>query len=323
MTINIFVITRTAMMHLPRCVCANVPTPSDTPLADPDGPPALPPAETPRGKDEGPWPDDVTDLGHSEVFDDSLSDSRKQGKDTPVKEKPVEPKHEHKRHEKEKDKMLERDYESAPRSPYSRSKHRHNSYPQGARDEDKARVRRENHRAAPGQSRSSRKSQERKHSDESSHRESPTKAKSGYRHGIVDSPRSRRRKGSSGQAGKLKDKMPEECMHELNEVIHQKDMKKKKSPKPSEKVDHHQTSVETEAASRAGPQSRHRREPSIFKMDDIRRNSNEKAKNGTQAGQRRSSSDDSQSMQSIPVIKVKMTSSLNMFYSLVMTWVLR
>ncbi|ROT63313.1 putative transmembrane channel-like protein 3 [Penaeus vannamei] len=278
--------------------------------AEPDGPPALPPAETPRGKDEGPWPDDVTDLGHSEVFDDSLSDSRKQGKDTPVKEKPVEPKHEHKRHEKEKDKMLERDYESAPRSPYSRSKHRHNSYPQGARDEDKARVRRENHRAAPGQSRSSRKSQERKHSDESSHRESPTKAKSGYRHGIVDSPRSRRRKGSSGQAGKLKDKMPEECMHELNEVIHQKDMKKKKSPKPSEKVDHHQTSVETEAASRAGPQSRHRREPSIFKMDDIRRNSNEKAKNGTQAGQRRSSSDDSQSMQSIPVIKISKEDSV-------------
>lgn len=199
--------------------------------------------------------------------------------------------------------MLEKDFESAPRSPYSRSKNRHNSYPQGARDEDKARVRRENHRAAAAQNRSSRKSQERKHSDESSHRESPTK-KSGHRHGI-DSPRSRRRKGSSGQAGKLKDKMPEECMQELNEIIHQKDSKKKKSPKPAEKVDHHQTSGETEAASRAGPPSRHRREPSIFKMDDIRRNSNDKAKNGTQAGQRRSSSDDSQSMQSIPVIKVR------------------
>lgn len=248
----------------------------------------------------------MTDLGHSEVFDDSLSDSRKHGKETPVKEKPSEPsvsKHEHRRLEKERDKMLEKDFESAPRSPYSRSKNRHNSYPQGARDEDKARVRRENHRAAAAQNRSSRKSQERKHSDESSHRESPTK-KSGHRHGI-DSPRSRRRKGSSGQAGKLKDKMPEECMQELNEIIHQKDSKKKKSPKPAEKVDHHQTSGETEAAARAGPQSRHRREPSIFKMDDIRRNSNDKAKNGTQAGQRRSSSDDSQSMQSIPVIKVR------------------
>lgn len=268
-----------------------------------DSGPLVPLSDPPRGKDEGPWPDDVTDLGHSEVFDDSLSEPRKGVKDTPNKGDVGIGKQESKKHEKERGKDSEKEMGSGPRSPYPRTKHRHNSYPQGARDEDEislSKLQRGKHRAHGFQSKANKMSQDRKQSDESN---SPTKFKPFHRQ-IIDSPKERR-KGSGPQSSKMKKKMPEECVQELNEIL-QQETKQGKSPRAINKVEPWKA-VEPETPTKVAPQARHQRELSILKIEDLNRNSQNKngqLKNETQPSHHRSSSEDSQSMQTIPVIKV-------------------
>lgn len=272
----------------------------------------VPLADPPRGKDEGPWPDDVTDLGHSEVFDDSLSEPRKTGKDTPNRDK-IDTnivRQDVRKHDKEKGKDGEKDkdLDYVPKSPYSRTKKRHSSH--GSKDEDDISVSampRGRHRGHGSQTRPSRMSQERKHSDGSSHRDSPTKIRQGHRHSI-DSPRERRRKGSGPHSVKTRHKMPEECVQELIEVLQQNDVKQGRSSKVIGKGEPQRAVAEPSTPTRVvAPQGRHRREPSILKMEDLQRCSHVKddqQKNVAKPNQIYSSSDDSQSMQTIPVIKV-------------------
>ncbi|KAK7078059.1 Transmembrane channel-like protein 3 [Halocaridina rubra] len=295
---------------------------SDTekPLANAKSPPPEPVLarispcqEPPRGKDDGPWPDDVTDLGHSEVFDDSLSEPRKAGKETPVKEKGDKPL-EGRKHSKDKGKATEKEseYESAHKSAHGRSRHRRSSH--GSKDEDEIKAPRIKHRPhGSTQQRPNSIKKERKNSDESSHRDSPTRIRQIHRSSIVDSPALRRKKSSGGHTAKLKEKMPEECVQELNEVLQQKEAKHSKPSKPTGKPE----SQKPETQTPKGSQSRHRREPSILKMDDLRRGSQEKtahpkspAQSGQQPGTKESSSDDSQGMQTIPVIKISKEDSV-------------
>ncbi|XP_042206311.1 uncharacterized protein LOC121855437 [Homarus americanus] len=278
----------------------------------------VPLCDPPRDKDDGPWPDDVTDLGHSEVFDDSLSEPRRTGKDTPNTDK-VDvgmAGQESKKYEKNRGKEVEKEKgkESAPRSPYSRPKNRHNNYSQLNNDDDEinlSRAQRGRHRTSGSLHKTNRMSQERKQSDENGRRDSPTKTKPGHRQSI-DSPKERRRKGSGPQSSKLKSKMPEECVQELHEVLQQKEAKQGKSPKVVSESEL-QKVTEPETPTKVASQARHRREPSIMKMEDIRRNSqskNNQQKMGAQPGHHRSSSEDSQSMQTIPVIKISKEDSV-------------
>ncbi|XP_071521513.1 transmembrane channel-like protein [Panulirus ornatus] len=282
-------------------------TKKSPPVLSPEGEsgPLIPLSDLTRGKDEGPWPDDVTDLGHSEVFDDSLSEPRKGGKDMPNKDVGMV-RQEGKRHERERGKELGKNMESAPKSPYSRTKHRHNSYPQGARDEDEislSRVQRGKHRVPGTQHKANRK-----HSDESI---SSSRVRPSHRQ-ITDSPREKRRKGSGPQLSKLKKKMPEECAQGLNEILQQKESKHGKSPRAVDKVEPWKA-VEPEMQTKVSPQTYNHREPSLWKVNGLHRNSQSKnvqQKNGTLPSRHCSSSEDSQSMQTIPVIKISKEDSV-------------
>ncbi|XP_064086907.1 transmembrane channel-like protein 2 [Macrobrachium nipponense] len=288
---------------------------------DPILPRTSPSHEPQKGKDDGPWPDDITDLGHSEVFDDSLSEPRKTGKDTPVKEKGEKApdssaaRSDQKRHHRERRTRgggggvgeEDGEYDHAHRSS-RHNKNRHNSY--GSREEDDIslpRASRIKHRQKPH-----RTSQERRQSDESSHRDSPTRGKHIRRSSIVDSPTLKRKKSGSLHS-KIKEKMPQECVQELNQVLQQKDAKQGKLPKLLIKAD---SQKPAEAQNSKSSQGRHRREPSIMKMDDIK---NSHGKNGqgkvatsqsSQPGHHRSSSDESGGMQTIPVIKISKEDSV-------------
>ncbi|KAK8745045.1 hypothetical protein OTU49_000423, partial [Cherax quadricarinatus] len=71
--------------------------------------------------------------------------------------------------------------------------------------------------------------------------------------------------------------------------------------------------IEPETPTKIATQAHHHREPSILKMEDLHRNSqgkNNQQKNGTQPGHHRSSSEDSQSMHTIPVIKISKEDSV-------------
>ncbi|XP_068243127.1 transmembrane channel-like protein [Palaemon carinicauda] len=279
---------------------------------DPILPRISPSHEPQKEKDDGPWPDDITDLGHSEVFDDSLSEPRKAGKDTPVKEKADKPadfsitRSEQKRHHRERrSREDEGESEHVHRGSQNRHKNRHNSY--GSRDEDDIslpRAARIKHRQKPHKS-----PQERRQSDESSHRDSPTRGKQIRRSSIVDSPTLKRKKSGSLHS-KIKEKMPQECVQELNQVLQQKEAKQGKVSKTSTKAE---SQIPIESHSAKSSQGRHRREPSILKMEDIK---NSHGKNGqpkgstSQTGHHRSSSDESAGMQTIPVIKISKEDSV-------------
>ncbi|XP_069175841.1 LOW QUALITY PROTEIN: transmembrane channel-like protein [Procambarus clarkii] len=277
--------------------------------------PLVPLPSSPRGKDDGSWPDDGTDLGQSEVFDDSLSEPRRAGKDTPTIDSgdTVMPKQEARRHDKRKEVEKERGTESAPRSPYSRPKNRRNSSSHGIKDEDEislSKIQRGRHRSSGSQHKSTRMSQKRKESDDSGHRDSSTSVKAGHRQSI-DSPKERR-KGSGPQTDKLKHNMPQECVQELNKVLQNKELKQGRSTRLVNKVDPQKT-AEPDTPTKVIPPDYHRRESSILKIDDFRRNSqgkNNRPQNGTQPGHQRSSSEDSQSMQTIPIIKISKEDSV-------------
>ena len=241
------------------------------------------------------------------MFDDSLSEPRKTGKDTPVKEKLPEssvPRSDHRKHSKEKRNRAEEEGEYDLRGSHSKHRNRHSSY--GSRDEDDIslpRASRIHHRQKPHKT-----SQERRQSTESNHRDSPTRGKQIRRSSIVDSPTLRRKKPSDTYSTKIKEKMPQECVQELNEVLQHKEAKQ---GKVSKKLSKTESPKNPETPSSKPSSKSHRREPSILKMDDIKNSqgkSSQPKATTTQAGQKghqRSSSDDSQGMQTIPVIKAR------------------
>lgn len=273
-----------------------------------DGVPGMANGEVSRGRDESSWPDDVTDLGHSEVFDDSLSEPRKSGKDL----EGAVVRHDRDRQTESAEERDQKDHEAASKSPHSKKKYRKESYPPIGKDEDYAdfsRGPKPRHRSS-GHGRMAKLPQERKQSDESIRKDSPTKVKANHRP-FVDSPRERRR--GSSQSGKLRYKIPDDVAQEVFEAVGKKEARKQsKSPKIVLKTGPHAAVVEPDILSKAG--ANHRREPSILRMDDLRRAHGRGTKDQTQeipagvkSSHHRSSSDDSQSLHTIPVIKVKST----------------
>ena len=248
--------------------------------------------DPPRAKDDGSWPDDMTDLGHSEVFDDSLSESRQIGR--PPREANTDG------HERRHKDHLERDTETQ-----HKTRTRKNSFPtQTKEDEDGLfRIPKGRQKSYGSQNRGHRLPQERKHSDESLHRDSPTKVKSSHRQ-YADSPRERRR-SSGSHSNKLKDKLQEHIQEPLISPS-QETSKSTKSSRGLAKRDSNKLPSESETPTKSVPPQRHRREHSILKLDDLKRGSNGQLKGGAAVPptQQCSSSDDSQGMQTIPVIKV-------------------
>ena len=248
--------------------------------------------DPPRGKDDGSWPDDMTDLGHSEVFDDSLSESRQ------VKTREAAEGHDKRaRDHFEKEKDLDHQH---------RCKTRKNSFPMQTKEEEDSsfRVSKGRQRSHGSQNRGHRIPQERKQSDESLHRDSPTKARSSHRQ-YTDSPRERRR-SSGSHSSKLKDKFPED-IQETPGGPHQDTGKHTKTHRGLAKKDSSKLPPEPETPTKGAPSTRHRREHSILKLDDLKRTTNGQQKGaGTTVptNQQCSSSDDSQGMQTIPIIKV-------------------
>ncbi|XP_050707777.1 transmembrane channel-like protein [Eriocheir sinensis] len=255
--------------------------------------------DPPKPKDEGPWPDDVTDLGHSEVFDDSLSESRQVGREKMRGEGTSE------RHERVKEyPEKEREQEI-----HHRGKSRKNSFSMPAKEEGEfilSRVPKGRQKSYGSQTRGHRLPQERKQSDESLHRDSPTKPKP---RPYVDSPRERRR-SSSSYASKVKHKFMDESAPEPNTT--QEVNKTARTHRGLAKRDSDKLPPEPETPTKGAPSVRHRREPSILKMDDLRRGSNGQKAGGKGAtsGHHRSSSDDSQGMQTIPIIKISKEDSV-------------
>lgn len=244
----------------------------------------------------------MTDLGHSEVFDDSLSESRQVGKEKVRGEGTSE--------RPEKERMKEYPEKEREQEIQHRSKSRKNSFPTQAREEDDislSRVPRGRQKSYGSQSRSHRLPQERKHSDESLRRDSPTKPKSSHKQ-YTDSPRERRR-SSGSYPSKVKHKNLDEGAQEQNTNQHQEPGKAARTHRTVAKRDSDKLPQEPETPTKAIPQSKHRREPSILKMEDLRHGSNSQQKGGTKpttSGHHRSSSDDSQGMQTIPIIKVRL-----------------
>lgn len=255
--------------------------------------PIIPLCDPPKAKDEGPWPDDVTDLGHSEVFDDSLSESRQVGREKVRGEGAAE------RQERVKE------YPEKEQEVHHRGKSRKNSISALTKDEDEislSRVPRGRQRSYGSQTRGHRLPQERKQSDESLHRDSPTKPRP---RPYVDSPRERRR-SSTSHTSKLKHRFMDESTPDPN--VSQEVSKAARTHRGLAKRDSDKLPPEPETPTKGAPSTRHRREPSILKMEDLRRGSNGQKGGGSKGGapgHHRSSSDDSQGMQTIPIIKVR------------------
>lgn len=254
--------------------------------------------DPPRGKDDGPWPDDMTDLGHSEVFDDSLSESRQ------VKAREAAEGHDKKaRDHLDKERDMEHQH---------KNKARKNSFPTQTKEEEDSsfRVSKGRQKSHGSQNRGHRIPQERKQSDESLYRDSPTKAKSSHRQ-YTDSPRERRR-SSGSHSSKLKDKLPGDIQEALGNS-HQDTAKHTKTHRGLAKKDSSKLPPEPETPTKGVPSTRHRREHSIMKMEDLKRTTNGQQKGGgttVSASQQCSSSDDSQGMQTIPVIKISKEDSV-------------
>ncbi|XP_045116158.1 uncharacterized protein LOC123507406 isoform X2 [Portunus trituberculatus] len=254
--------------------------------------------DPPRGKDDGPWPDDMTDLGHSEVFDDSLSESRQ-----------VKAREAAEGHEKRARDYFEKERDTEQQH---KSKTRKNSFPTQTKEEEDSsfRVPKGRQKSYGSQNRGHRITQERKQSDESLHRDSPTKVRSSHRQ-YTDSPRERRR-SSGSHSSKHKDKLPED-IQEAPDGPHQDTGKHTKTHRGLAKKDSSKLPPETETPTKGVLSTRHRREHSILKLEDLKRTTSGQQKGaGTTvpASQQCSSSDDSQGMQTIPVIKISKEDSV-------------
>ncbi|CAL4066980.1 unnamed protein product, partial [Meganyctiphanes norvegica] len=257
-------------------------------------------------RDDGTWPDDITEAGHSEVFDDSLSEPRKDSRDRTVENK-------NKRHDIKKDDSkrqgrddkreedkAEKIHEQLPRSPRSpRNRNiRNNSYPPNARDE---------YDVSPmgrNQDQKSYHSKDRKHSGDE-HKNSPSHIS------YIEKPK----KNQGVTAMKMQEKMPQSVISELSKVVIPKSpakAKKRNSYDFPAVINENQDVSHTKEN-----RSRHRRESSIPKIEEVRKNNQkEEKKNQVEDNShdnlkhKRSSSEESQKMQTIPLIKISKEDSV-------------